>query len=87
MYILIKAYEGIISDENEVSTYDTYNKAFDAMVEDVHKELVEELDEDFEYDKYGRPQMQSRDGDLYCIDAMHSYVMACSGPEWQIFEV
>ena len=77
MFILVSAFNAIISHDNTVSVYATEEQAHQAMVDEIGQEVLGDDREDNDGVVYGDYQVEARNG----------YVGACNGREWIIYEV
>lgn len=92
MFILIKADHGILSGDNDVSTYGLHRDAWLAMcrqVDDVRQQYDGDdwdgVSSEEQHDSYEKEQPYW--GVEYQVDHDHAFVEPCDGPEWHIFEV
>lgn len=82
MFILVSAFNAIISHDNTVSVYATEEQAHQAMVDEIRQEVLgDDPEATFREDNDGVVY-----GD-YQVEARNGYVGACNGREWIIYEV
>lgn len=92
MFVLIKAWDGNLSGDNEVKGYDTFDLAFMSMIRQLEEDVAKEGHALKEVDWNAIAAGESSDiydeDDLYCgtVGQDHAYCEYCDY-EWQIFEV